>query len=170
MVIELKAIKGMALTVAYPACDGEWSSQYVTAPAALDSEISKDKENFVDCYNEWTEIQTSGIGTLALTATEMTADLVVVKTTSSTAGINFPLIVIYTELSLDSANTELAAVPTSTANLRAMIQHIFEKIRHKETFDKNTGVSTLYKDDGTTSLGTSTSTDDGTVITRGEMT
>lgn len=163
--------KGVAVTLAYPAFDGEWSSQYVTAPADLDSEISKDKGNYADCDNEWTEIQTSGTGTLDLTATEMTADLVIVKTTSTTVGVNFPLIVIHTYTDpLDVANTELAAIPASTAGLRAMIQLLFEKVRHAGTMNKTTGVETLMKDDGSTPLGTATHSDDGTTVTRGEMT
>ncbi len=71
---------------------------------------------------------------------------------------------------LAAANTELAAVPSSTGGLRAMVQFIFEKMRHKGQMNKDTGVETLMKDDGSTPLGTATHTTDGVTITRGEMT
>lgn len=70
---------------------------------------------------------------------------------------------------LTAANTELAAVPGSTGGLRAMIQYLFEKVRHKGTFNKDTGVETLFKDNGSDTLGTATHSDDGTTVTRGEM-
>jgi len=71
---------------------------------------------------------------------------------------------------MTDANTELAAVPASTGGLRAMIQHLFEGVRHVKTMNKDTGVETLMKDDGSTPLGTATHSDDGTTVTRGEMT
>jgi len=170
MILEYYALKNTAFTLSYPAYDGEWSSQYITSPAGLDSEVSKDKAAFSDCTNEWTEIGSTGIGTLDLTATEMNCDLVIVKTTSSTAGVNFPLIVIHPYVDVvDIANTELSVVPTTVSGLRAMIQFIFEKLRNKGTMNKDTGVETLMKEDGSTPLGTATHTDDGTTVTRGEM-
>lgn len=57
----------------------------VTTWAGQDSEISKDGGNFGDCENEATEIQTSGCGYIDLTATEMTADCVVLKVTVTNA-------------------------------------------------------------------------------------
>lgn len=73
------------------------------------------------------------------------------------------------ENKLTAANVELAAVPASTGGLRSMIQFVFEKMRHKGTLNKDTGLETLYKDDGSTPLGTATDSDDGTTVTRGEM-
>ena len=70
---------------------------------------------------------------------------------------------------LTAANTELAAIPTTTGGLRAMIQFIFEKLRNKGTMNKDTGVETLMKEDASTPLGTATHSDDGTTVTRGEM-
>ena len=72
--------------------------------------------------------------------------------------------------SIESANTELASVPASTGSLRAMIQYLFEKSRHVVTMNKDTGVETLMKDDGGTPLGTATHSDNGTTVTKGEMT
>ena len=76
---------------------------------------------------------------------------------------------IYTAESVDSTNVELAAVPTTTASLRRMLQYVFEQFRNKSTMNKTTGVETLFKEDATTPLGTRTHTDDGTTWTKPEM-
>lgn len=52
-----------------------WSGQ--------DSEVSKDGGNYADCTNEATEIQTTGTGYIDLTATEMNADSVLLKVTTT---------------------------------------------------------------------------------------
>lgn len=67
----------------------------ISGATALDSEVSKDGAAFNDCTAEATEIGSSGVYTLDLTATEMNADTVavVVKTTSANAKI--PVIVMY---------------------------------------------------------------------------
>jgi hypothetical protein len=101
-ILEYWAPKGVAFTLYYPAYDGEWSSQYVTSPAGLDSEASIDKAAFADCTNEWTEIGSSGVGYLDLTADEMDNDEVVVQTASTTEGVNFPLVVIRTYVPLSN--------------------------------------------------------------------
>ena len=113
-----------------------------------------------------------GVYIFDLLQAETNANLITLTADSTTNNISLgdPQNIFTQDMPLDEANTELANVPASTAGIRAMIQHLFEKVRHKETFNKDTGISTLYKDDGLTSLGTSTSTDDGTVVTRGEMT
>lgn len=65
------------------------------------------------------------------------------------------------------ANTELASVPTTTSDLRKMIQYIFEYFRNKRTITATT--ETLMKEDASTTLGTSTLSDDGTTFSKGEM-
>ncbi len=70
---------------------------------------------------------------------------------------------------MTDANTELAAIPTTTGGLRALIQYCFEQFRNASTMNKTTGVETLMKEDGTTPLGTRTHTDDGTTWTKPEM-
>jgi hypothetical protein len=59
----------------------------VSGAAGLDSEVSIDGGNFVDCTNEATEIQSSGIYYLDLTSGEMNGDAIciIVKTTTSGA-------------------------------------------------------------------------------------
>ena len=113
MIQFIKAEKNVALDIIVPCYDGEWSSAYVTAPTAPDSEKSQDKGAFADCTNEWTEIGTSGVGYLSLTAAETNYDLVIVKITSSTVGANFPLIEIHTEAT-PALSSEMTAAFTTT--------------------------------------------------------
>jgi len=89
-----KPVKGSAFTLIFPIYDT--SNELITGAAGLDSEISKDGGGFEDCDNEASEIGASGIYTLTLTETEMTADYIaiMVQTTSGDA-IN-PIILIYT--------------------------------------------------------------------------
>ena len=66
---------------------------------------------------------------------------------------------------LTGANTELTAVPASTASLLDMIKWVFLLSRNKLT---QTSTTTLVKaNDGTTTVGTSTVSDDATTATRG---
>ena len=67
------------------------------------------------------------------------------------------------------AQVELATIPATTAPLNKMIQYIFQYLRNRRSFNKTTGVETLYKEDALTSLGTSTSTDDGITFDKGEV-
>jgi hypothetical protein len=69
-----------------------------------------------------------------------------------------------TELS-STAQVELSAVPASTATLKDMIKWVFLLSRNKLT---QTTTTTLAKaNDGSTTVGTSTVSDDGTTATRG---
>ena len=169
MVVHIRAPKNTAFTLITPVYDGEWSSSYVSAAAGLDSEYSHDKGNFGDLTNELTEIESTGVYSLDLTAAEVNADLIVIKMASSTEGANIPLFVIHTFDGFEAANTELAAVPTTASSLREMIQFVFQTFRNKSTMNKDTGVETLYKEDASTPLGTRTHTDDGTTWTKPEM-
>lgn len=71
------------------------NADYVSGAAALDSEVSKNGDNFADCTNEATEIGTSGIYYLLLTAAEMTADVVAVKVKTTTTGAKNPALTFY---------------------------------------------------------------------------
>ena len=64
------------------------------------------------------------------------------------------------------ATTELSAIPSATASFWDRISFLFMRGRNKMTQTSST--TTLYKDDGTTSVGTSTVSDDGTTFTRGK--
>lgn len=68
---------------------------------------------------------------------------------------------------LDAAGSELSAVPSTTGSLRQKINFLFEYFRNKRTVTSSQ--ETLLKEDASTTLGTSTITDDGTTFTKGEM-
>ena len=65
------------------------------------------------------------------------------------------------------AMSDLAAVPSATASVLDAINWMFELARNKRTQSSTT--ETLYKDDGSTALATSTKSDSGTLYTRGEF-
>lgn len=67
---------------------------------------------------------------------------------------------------LDSVGTELSVVPSTTGTLRRKIDFLFQYFRNKRTMTSS--VETLYKEDASTSLGTSTVSDNGTTFTKGE--
>lgn len=68
----------------------------ITGATGLDSEVSKDDGTFADCTNEATEVATaSGVYYLDLTSTEMNADGVCVKVTSTSTGAVPVIIAIY---------------------------------------------------------------------------
>ncbi len=68
---------------------------------------------------------------------------------------------------LDAAGTELSSVPTTTGSLRQKLNYLFQYWRNKRTQTSST--ETLYKEDASTPLGTSTVSDDGTTSTHGEV-
>jgi hypothetical protein len=69
----------------------------VTGAAGLDSEVSKDGAAFADCTSEATEIGTSGMYYLDLTASEMNADTVAIIVKTSTTDAKTTPIVMYPE-------------------------------------------------------------------------
>jgi len=166
MLLTLRQKKNTALTLVFPLTDAD--GQPITGAAALDSEKSQDGGAFADCTNETAEIGTTGWYALTLTAAELNYGVVSVQIQTSTAGI-MPMafmVSTYTE-PLDDANTELAAIPTTTGSLRTMIQFLHQYFRGVRT--ETAIAESLKKEDGTTELGSRTLADDGSVFTRGEM-
>ena len=68
----------------------------VSSAAGLDSEISKDGGAFTDCVNELVEIGSTGIYELTLTSTEMGANKVDLKFSTTTSGSKIDTVHIYT--------------------------------------------------------------------------
>lgn len=62
--------------------------------------------------------------------------------------------------------SELSSVPGVTADIKSAINWLFTKHRNKLTQTATT--ETVFKDNGSTTLATSTKSDDGTTFTRGE--
>ncbi len=168
MIIPIRQKKNTALTLMFPLSDAD--GQPITGAANLDSERSQDGGAFGDCTNEMAEQGATGWYVLTITAAELNYGVISVRAQTSTAGI-MPMAFMITTFTepLDDANTELAAIPTTTAGLRGMVQFMFELFRNKVTMNKTTGVETLYKEDASTPVGTRTHTDDGTTWTKPEM-
>jgi len=166
MISTLRHKKNTALTLVFPLADAD--GQPITGAAGLDSERSQDGGAFADCTNEAAEIGVTGWYTLALEAAELDYTYIAIRVQTSTAGIapcHF-MVQTYTE-PLDDANTELAAIPTTTGGLREMVQFLFEYFRNKR--EEIAAAETLYKEDASTPLGSRTLADDGTTFVRGEM-
>lgn len=83
----IKPFKGLQYEFSFPIFDS--TGTLVSGATSLDSEISKDGGAFVDCTNETTEIGTSGMYELTLTATEMDANMVslIIKSNQDTTPI-----------------------------------------------------------------------------------
>lgn len=64
------------------------------------------------------------------------------------------------------ALADIASVPAITASAKDALNWLFALARNKRTQTATT--ETVYKDDGSTSLATSTKSDDGTTFTRGK--
>lgn len=170
-------LKNTALRITFPIFDND--GDLVTGAAGLDSEVSKDGGAFADCTNEATEIAaSSGMYYLDLTSTEMDADTVAVIVKTSTVNAKTTPIVLYPKtdgeftVSLEATGmdsvvmSDLSAVPAATASIKAAINWIFEVCRNKRTQTATT--ETIFKDDGSTSLATSTKSDAAGTFTRGE--
>lgn len=68
---------------------------------------------------------------------------------------------------LDAAGSELSAIPSTTGSARQKLSFLHEYFRNKRTVTATT--ETLFKEDASTSLGTSTISDDGSTFTHGEL-
>jgi hypothetical protein len=87
--------KNTAFRVYFPIFDAD--GDLVTGAASLDSEVSIDGAAFADCTNEATEIGSTGLYYLDLTASEMNGDAVVVQVKTGTAGAKTTPLIFYPE-------------------------------------------------------------------------
>lgn len=157
-------IKNRAFRVTFPILDAD--GDLVTGAAGLDSEVSKDGGTFTDCTNEATELATSsGVYYLDLTATEMNADTVAVIVKTSTSGAKTTTLVFY-----PIAFAEPSGVPAfgaGGAGLEEVLAWLLALSRNKITQTSTT--TTLRNDADSSTIATSTVSDDGTTFTRGEF-
>ena len=93
----------------------------ITSWTGADSERSLDGATFADCTNEATEIGTSGIGYLDLTASEMNTDATVLKVTVTNTDA-LPYVVTF----FPDAIGELAVgAPSATPSLRNAVMLMY---------------------------------------------
>jgi hypothetical protein len=155
----------------------------ITTWAGQDSEVSLDGASFADCTNEATEIGTSGCGYLDLTSGEMNADAVTIKITVTNASALPLVLTVFPESAGDYRVADTQKVDTDTisnaaaakiaditlrrtqANVEASgngdalsLGCLYGLVQQAQESDGNTtpGTLTVYRTDGTTSLGTKT--------------
>jgi hypothetical protein len=141
-------IKNTAFRAYFPIYDN--TGALVPGAAGLDSEVSKDGGNFADCTNEATEIQSTGLYFLDLTATEMNADAVVVIVKTSTTDAKTTVLVFYPQESGDikvdvqSWLGTAAATPTVAGVPEVDVTHIAGAAR--DTNQAQLGVNIVNAD------------------------
>lgn len=86
-------LKNTAYRVYFPILDAD--GDLVTGAASLDSEVSIDGAAFADCTNEATEIGSTGLYYLDLTASEMNGDAIIVQVKTGTSGAKTTPIILY---------------------------------------------------------------------------
>ena len=96
-----------------------------------------------------------------LTADEMNADVVVFQANDSASQQAPAVIVMYT------IPQELSSAPSKTSSVAEKVTAIFQYLFFKRTVTAS--AETLFKDDGSTSLGSNTLSDNGTTVTKGKI-
>jgi hypothetical protein len=92
---------------------------------------------------------------------------VVTKTGYALTSGEHTLIVADVNAALDTAGTELSAIPSETGTLRQKISAVWQYLMMKRT--TTTSVETMYKADNSTSLATASISDNGTTATHGKV-
>lgn len=129
--------------------------------------ISKDAGTFgnpnAGATNATQIATTSGVWYVDLNATDMNCDTLAIKISD---GTNPPTVLVVYPLTIP----DLSAVPSYGAGGMSMqdaLGFLIALARNKMTQTAST--TTLFKDDGSTTLASSTITDNGTTLTRGEL-
>jgi len=108
--------KGAAARIVFPILDADGDP--VSGAAGLDSEVSIDGGAFADCTNEATEIGSSGIYYLDLTADETNGDVICVQVKTTTSGAKTTVLVFYTAgQTLDDMQSDITAIKNKTDKL-----------------------------------------------------
>ena len=102
----------------------------------------------------------------SVNASALAADAVA-EIQSGMSGIDASDVLEQVNAALDAASTELTTVPTTTGSLRQFVQFLHAYFRNLRTVTSTT--ETLKREDGTTTLGTATVSDNGTTFTKGEL-
>jgi len=164
--LPFKPVKGQAFTYVGSAnIVSATAENYSASPTVY---ISKDGGALNSTANSPTAVYEGspsyvGYFTLALTSSEMDADFVVVVLRGlaySGWGEN-QTIIIYT------IPAELSAAPTVNSSIEEKITALWQYFFFKRTITAS--AEALFKDDGTTPLASNTLTDDGTTVTKGEI-
>ena len=153
-----------ATSVILDSTTGNESTGGLTTLAAT---VSKDGGACASCTNTPTEIGTTGYVTVLLTATEMSANVVIVKFSAADANAMNGRCFIYP---LDLSE------PTGhwlTQTIKKLEQGVIQNASYMFNLterDKVSGTITLYKLDGTTVVGTMARVDTTAALGKGELT
>lgn len=160
----LPAIKNQAFThyffVPNPASTPLPGSALTNGTFASLHVVSQDGSAFVSTTNSVTNL-TNGFYSLTLTAAEMNGDVILINLRDSVSGNITESVVIYT------IPAELTAIPISTDTFGKKLLGLFQYFFNKRAVTAS--ALTMYKADGATTLGTGTITDDGTTVTKGNL-
>ena len=108
--------KNTATRIVFPILDNDGDP--VSGAAGLDSEYSLDGGAFTDCTNEATEIGSSGIYYLDLTAAETNGDVVCIQVKTTTTDAKTTVLVFYTAAqTLDEVDSNVDAIKAKTDKL-----------------------------------------------------
>lgn len=161
-VINLTAQKGVPFTLYFPLLRSDSGSIVffvMGSPSWTTKQISKDGGAFSATTNT-PAIFGQGWYSLALTASEMTADKILISIQGS-QGFNSSYAV---EINTYS---ELNSAPSVNDNLLKKIQAVWQYLFLKRTVTASQ--ETLYKSDNTTVLGTGSLSDNGTTFDKGKQ-
>ncbi|MFA5186412.1 MAG: hypothetical protein WC551_08055 [Patescibacteria group bacterium] len=124
--------KNTAAKVVFPIYDAD--GDLVSGAADLDSEYSLNGGAFADCTNEATEIGSSGIYYLDLTADETNGDQVAIQVKTSTSGAKTTVLVFYTGgNTLDELKTEIDDLETQLNALSAKVDDLESDVSNLST-------------------------------------
>jgi len=123
--------KNAAAKVVFPIYDAD--GDLVSGAADLDSEYSLDGGSFSDCASEATEIGSSGIYYLELTADETNGDIVTIQVKTSTSGAKTAVLVFYTggstldelRTKVDDLDSDVSTLSTTLTQLASLLKTVF---------------------------------------------
>lgn len=117
---KLFPVKNTAFRVTFPIYDN--TGALVSGAAGLDSEVSIDGADYVDCTNEAVEIgPSSGTYRLDLTAGEMNGDTIAVLVKTSTVDAKTSVLIFYpTVLSVAALGTNVVSMAANTLTASAL--------------------------------------------------
>lgn len=155
--LPFRPIKGQAFTLPFTAYASGGFFRALTT-----YKISKDGAAHGDTTNTASSIGL-GLYTIVFTATEMDADYIIFGCSDDASFNNDTVdsVVIFT------MPQELSAIPTTNSTLHLRLMEVHQYLTNKREVTATT--ETMYKNDGSTTIGTSTLSDNGTTFTHGAV-
>jgi hypothetical protein len=168
--LEINPIKGVAYRLYFRLYANSPTYPQLPKPGLSDIYIGISKDagsvalstnSVVEISNGSGEYDVGGWYYIDLTATEMNADVICISINNDARSAMANAIIIKTVVD------ELSAIPSKSSTLSQKVTAIFQYLFFKRTM--TTSAETLYKDDGSTSLGSNTVSDNGTTVTKGKI-